>query len=130
MRLDHVNIHARDQEAVRDFLVALLGLKVGWRPKFEVPGYWLYEGEPATTAPASGTTGAVIHLWPRTSPPGAGWTDHLAFGPYGDADATREKLKKLGFAFTETPLVDTDIYQFFVTGPEGVKIELQCRRKA
>ena len=130
MRLDHVNIHARDQEAVRDFLIALLGLKVGWRPKFEVPGYWLYEGEPATSGPANGTTGAVIHLWPRTSPPGAGWTDHLAFGPYGDADATRQKLKKLGFAFTETPLVDTDIYQFFVTGPEGVKIELQCRRKA
>ena len=28
MRLDHVNIHARNQEAMRDFLVALLGLKV------------------------------------------------------------------------------------------------------
>jgi len=32
MRLDPVNIHAHDKEAVRDFLGALLGLKVGWRP--------------------------------------------------------------------------------------------------
>ena len=116
MRLDHVNIHCHDQEAVRDFLIALLGVKVGWRPGFEVPGYWLYlDDQP------------VIHTWPRSSGPGPGWVDHIAFGPFGTPDETREKLKNLGLPFSETRLPDTDIVQFFVTGPEGVKIELQCR---
>jgi catechol 2,3-dioxygenase-like lactoylglutathione lyase family enzyme len=38
MHLDHVRIACHDQEAVRDFLVALLGLRVGWRPRFSQPG--------------------------------------------------------------------------------------------
>lgn len=116
MRLDHVNIHARDQEAVRDFLIALLGLEIGWRPGFDVPGYWLYlDGQP------------VIHTWPRSSPPGAGWVDHVAFGPCGEPEAKRRELQRLGFPFRETRLPDSDIVQFFVTGPENIQIELQCR---
>jgi len=42
MRLDHVNIHVYDLAAARDFLVRLLGVEVGWRPAFKVPGDWLY----------------------------------------------------------------------------------------
>jgi len=116
MQIDHVNIHAYDQEAMRDFLVALLGLEVGWRPSFDVHGYWLYlDGR------------AVIHTWVKTSPPGPGWVDHIAFGPCGDAAAKRAELTRLGFPFSETRLRDTDIIQFFVTGPENIRIELQCR---
>ena len=116
MLLDHVNIHARDQEALRDFLIAVLGLQTGWRPGFDVPGYWLYlDGRP------------VIHTWPRTSAPGAGWVDHIAFGPCGDPATKRAELVALGLPFAETRLVDTDIVQFFITGPEGIKLELQCR---
>ena len=116
MQLDHVNIHADDREAVRDFLIALLGVEVGWRPGFKEPGYWLYlDGK------------AVLHIWPRSAPRGAGWVDHIAFGPCGDPAARRAELQRLGFPFTEARLPDTDIVQFFVTGPEGLKIELQCR---
>jgi catechol 2,3-dioxygenase-like lactoylglutathione lyase family enzyme len=116
MQLDHVNIHADDQEAMRDFFIALLGLEVGWRPSFREPGYWLYLGGRP-----------VIHLWPRSTPHGRGWVDHIAFGPCGAPAARRAALEKLGFPFTESRLPDSDIVQFFVTGPEGVKIELQCR---
>jgi len=117
MRLDHVNIHCHDHEAVRDFLVALLGLTVGPRPPFTVPGYWLYlDGQ------------AVIHTWPRSSGPGAGWVDHVAFGPCGDPDARRAELQRLGYPFSETGLPGTDVVQFFVSGPEGIRIELQCRK--
>ena len=116
MLLDHVNIHARDQEALRDFLIAVLGLQTGWRPGFDVPGYWLY---------LNGR--AVIHTWPRTSAPGAGWVDHIAFGPCGDPATKRAELMALGVPFAETRLIDTDIVQFFITGPEGIKLELQCR---
>jgi catechol 2,3-dioxygenase-like lactoylglutathione lyase family enzyme len=115
MQLDHVNIHAYDQEAVRDFLVALLGVEPGPRPPFDVPGYWLYLGGRP-----------VIHTWPKTTPRGPGWVDHVAFGPCGDPAERRAALEKLGFSFRESRLPGTDIVQFFVTGPEGIKIELQC----
>jgi len=115
MQLDHVNIHAYDQEALRDFLIAVVGLTVGPRPPFDVPGYWLYlDGKP------------VVHTWLRTTPPGPGWVDHIAFAPCGDPEAQRVRLAGLGFPFRETLLPGTATVQFFVTGPENIRIELQC----
>jgi hypothetical protein len=116
MRLDHVNIHVYDVPAARAFLVQLLGVQVGWRPSFKVQGDWLYlEGR------------AVIHTWLKDRERGMGWVDHIAFGPCGDPDTKRAELLRLGYVFSEAQLVDTDITQFFVTGPEGMKIELQCQ---
>ena len=116
MQLDHVNIHVYDLAGARDFLVSLLGVEVGWRPPFEVPGFWLYlSGRP------------VIHLWLKSQERGIGWVDHVAFGPCGDPGAKRAELQRLGFDFSEIGLVGTDIIQFFVRGPEGMRIELQCR---
>ena len=117
MRLDHVNIHVHDLAGARAFLTALLGLEVGWRPSFTTPGDWLYlDGQP------------VIHTWLKSDERGPGWIDHVAFGPCGDPDRKRAELRALGFPFREAALPDTDIVQFFVEGPEGMKIELQCRR--
>jgi catechol 2,3-dioxygenase-like lactoylglutathione lyase family enzyme len=135
MQIDHVNIHCHDHEAVRDFLIALLGLKVGWRPRFPVHGYWLYEADddsaPARNADpeASYPDGAraVIHTWPRVSPPGLGWVDHIAFRPDEPVATIRARLQQLGRPFREQTLVDTEVTQFFVTGPDDVKIELQVR---
>lgn len=119
MYLDHVNIHVYDLSAAREFLTRLLGVSVGWRPAFKVPGDWLYlDGR------------AVIHTWLKSQERGLGWVDHIAFGPCGDADAKRAELKQLGYNFTEAGLIDTDLVQFFVTGPEGMKIELQCSSTA
>jgi catechol 2,3-dioxygenase-like lactoylglutathione lyase family enzyme len=119
MQLDHVNIHVDDLAAARTFLTRLLGVTVGWRPSFKVPGDWLYlDGR------------AVIHTWQRDRERGLGWVDHIAFGPCGDPDAKRTELQRLGYAFTEARLLDTEIVQFFVSGPEGMKIELQCAGSA
>ena len=47
IRLDHINIHAEDLEAARDFLLAVLPLEQGFRPPFDFKGYWLYlDGKP------------------------------------------------------------------------------------
>lgn len=118
MQLDHVNIHVYDLHTAREFLIRLLGAEVGWRPSFKVPGDWLY---------LNGR--AVIHTWLKTEERGAGWVDHVAFGPCGDPGLKRTELQRLGYNFVEAALIDTDIIQFFVTGPEGMKIELQCKCK-
>ncbi len=117
MELNHINIRAADQEAMRDFLVLTLGLTVGPRPPFDFHGYWLYMDDQP-----------VIHLQgtdrsPTTSP--TGWIDHVAFGPFNLEEKCAE-LEKAGVAFTVAGVPGTALRQIFVNGPEGVKIELQC----
>lgn len=134
MHLDHVRIDCRDQEAVRDFFVALLALKVGWRPPFRERGYWLYlpddnspparNEDPDARYPDGAR--AAIHLWPRASGSEAGWVDHVCFRLDEDAAAIRARLERLGIAHRESRLPGTEVAQFFVTGPEGIKVEIQC----
>ena len=116
IRLDHINIHAEDLEAARDFLLAVLpDLTQGFRPPFDFKGYWLYlDGKP------------VIHMQTRAAGMGGrGWIDHLAFAPF-DFEAECKRLDALGLPYVIGGIPGTGIRQLFVTGPEGLKIELQC----
>src|SRR5689334_11746829 len=116
MRFDHLNLRPRDMEAMRDFLVAVLDLKVGWRPPFTFPGYWLYDADDRP----------VIHL----QPPGDGdqgtqpLFNHMAFGPY-DLDARQAAISALGYACKRSRIPGTGIDQLFVIGPENIRVELQ-----
>jgi catechol 2,3-dioxygenase-like lactoylglutathione lyase family enzyme len=114
IRFDHVNIRVIDQEAVRDFLCAVIGVKVGPRPPFDFHGYWLYLGDQP-----------VIHLAPRDKPGEVGWVNHIAFTGF-DFDEKSAALKAAGFAIHTQQLPDSDIRQIFVYGPESMRIELQC----
>jgi catechol 2,3-dioxygenase-like lactoylglutathione lyase family enzyme len=114
IRLDHINIRAKNQEAVRDFLVTVIGLKEGPRPPFDFHGYWLYLGDQP-----------VIHLAPRERDGEVGWVDHIAF--YGfDFEAKTAALAAAGAQFKAQTLPGTEIRQIFVRGPEGLRVELQC----
>jgi len=115
---NHVNIRVGDQEAVRDFLVAVIGLTVGSRPPFTFHGYWLYLGDLP-----------VIHLAPREAPGEIGWVNHIAFAGY-DFDSKTAELRANGFAFRVQTLPASDIRQIFVNGPEGIRVELQCAPEA
>ena len=114
IRFDHVNIRVTDQEAVRDFLVAVVGVKQGPRPNFSFPGYWLYLGDIP-----------VIHLAPRDREGSVGWVNHIAFQGF-DVDKKAAELEAAGIPFRVQHLADTDTPQIFVEGPEGVRVELQC----
>jgi catechol 2,3-dioxygenase-like lactoylglutathione lyase family enzyme len=115
IRLDHINIHAENLEAARDFLLAVLPLEQGFRPPFDFHGYWLYlDGKP------------VIHMQNRGQGMGGrGWIDHLAFAPF-DFEVERKRLDALGLPYVIGGIPGTGIRQLFVTGTEGLKIELQC----
>ena len=43
--MEHVNIRAADMEATKDFYCDVLGMRVGERPPFDFPGYWIYLGD-------------------------------------------------------------------------------------
>ena len=42
--LDHINILTKDVDKCRKFYVDGLGFEEGFRPKFDIPGLWLYLG--------------------------------------------------------------------------------------
>ncbi len=117
MIIDHVNIRPHDLEAMRDFLVAVLDLTVGDRPPFPFPGYWLYDaqGRPAIhlQPPAEGERGSQPLL------------NHIAFGPY-DHDAKLAVVTAMGWPVRLSRIPARPIRQIFVTGPEGIRVELQC----
>lgn len=119
-RLDHVNIKALDQEAMRDFLIDVLGVHEGPRPPFDFHGYWLYFDDVA-----------VIHLMGERGRGigGPGWVDHVAFGPF-DYEAKVAELTEKGHTYRTGIMPGTRLRQIFVQGPEGVRVELQCPASA
>ena len=119
MRLDHVNVRTGDLEAMRAFFEEVVGLEVGDRPPFDFPGYWLYsEGE------------AVVHLVgidASKAETSAGPVDHFAFRG-GDYATQKSAVERAGLRFRENDVPGTSIRQIFVSGPEGVRVELQFKR--
>jgi catechol 2,3-dioxygenase-like lactoylglutathione lyase family enzyme len=117
IRLDHINIHAENLDAARDFLLAVLpDLTQGFRPPFDFKGYWLYlDGKP------------LIHMQNRGAglTGGGQWIDHIAFAPF-DFAVECKRLDALAMPYVVGGIPGTGIRQLFITGPEGLKLELQC----
>lgn len=114
-RVDHVNIVTADLEATRAFFVDNLGLTVGPRPPFEIPGYWLYAGE-----------SAVVHLQVALKTVGSSVDsalNHFAFD-VDDLDAILERLRANGVAFREARVPGSAVRQAFLFDPNGVRVEL------
>jgi catechol 2,3-dioxygenase-like lactoylglutathione lyase family enzyme len=40
--MNHFTVLSDDLEATRRFYCDLFGFRVGWRPPFQFPGWWLY----------------------------------------------------------------------------------------
>lgn len=115
LAFDHFNIGTTDLVATRDFLVDLLGVVEGERPAFDFPGHWLYIGDQP-----------VIHLTLRKDKPAPGGVvDHVALAGF-DFDETRSRLDRDGYTYHATG-IPSGPRQLFVTRPDGLKVELQCR---
>jgi catechol 2,3-dioxygenase-like lactoylglutathione lyase family enzyme len=119
--LDHATLRTSDLEGTKAFFENVLGLKVGYRPNFGFPGYWLYEhGEP------------IIHLIPGNggNVDRTGETiDHVGFR-IPDYDAMRLKLEGMSFRFSRMELPELREKRLFVRTPTGILVELVYREEA
>ena len=118
--LNHFLVLAHDLEATRDFYEKVLGLRVGARPPFGFPGYWLYLGDQAVVHLAGGDRGATATA---SEAGGTGALDHIAFEASG-LEETLERLESQGIAAQRRTVPGAGLQQLFIRDPNGVKIEL------
>ncbi|MGV1793949.1 glyoxalase [Rhizobium lusitanum] len=116
--LDHVTLRTRDLEATRTFFETLLDLKVGYRPAFSFPGYWLYAGsEP------------IVHLIPARGGPvkrDGEAIDHVAFR-LDDYEGMLGKVEALRIPHSLMNLPELGERRIFVQTPTDILLELVFR---
>jgi glyoxylase I family protein len=116
--INHFNLRAPQPllNQLKDFYVNVVGMKVGWRPPFTFPGYWLYlEND------------AVLHLveTPSGSPEPsktAGTFDHVAFSCSGLKEF-EARLRDIGVVYKKASVSGTAQQQLFVRDPSGNGVE-------
>jgi catechol 2,3-dioxygenase-like lactoylglutathione lyase family enzyme len=115
--LDHFNIRTRKLDATVAFYQDILGLENGDRPNFSFPGAWMYsEGRP------------VVHLvdispTDEQQKPDSGVVHHVAFASR-DFNGMKARLSSKGMAFDTRQVPGGELWQIFVSDPNGVMIEL------
>ena len=112
--LDHINIETLKLDESIEFYHNILGLELGPRPPFDVPGAWLYVGHQA-----------IIHLVQRekviSGPTGA--IHHVALMA-SNLTATCEKLDQLEIPYRKSVVPDLGVTQLFLNDPNDVVLEL------
>ena len=133
-KLDHYSIRTLDVEASRRFYTEVMGFEVGFRPPFNFPGLWLYNGAPYPAScgvvhivgvDLSNPQGLKDYLGDRDlgSLDGTGTVDHIAFIATGLADM-RARLKRHGIEYRERTVPSLGLHQVFLEDPSRVTIEL------
>ena len=128
--LDHCSIRTVKLDQTRDFYVDVLGMADGERPDFDFPGNWLYvEGKPVVHlvgVDPDDPSGLEAYLGGSIDPSmlqGSGAFDHLAFRG-SDSQSMIDRLKAKGVKFRERQVPGMDLFQLFVSDPNGITIEL------
>lgn len=113
--LGHVTVRSADFERTERFYCDLLGMRPGPRPDIPVPGRWIYIGDDA-----------VLHVLPRGAGAAEGTggaIDHFALNAV-DLAAFEDRLTAAGQPFEVRRLANTDVWQIFLTDPDGARVEL------
>lgn len=133
-KLDHYSIRTLDIEASRRFYTEVMGFQEGFRPPFNFPGLWLYNG---TSYPQSCGVVHIIGIDPNDPQglreylgdrdldtlKGTGTVDHMAFNAT-ELPAMRERLGRHGIAYRERTVPSLGLHQVFFEDPSSVTIEL------
>ena len=129
-RMEHYLVLSDDIEKTKRFYCDALGMREGFRPKLEFPGFWLYVGDVPCIHIAEWQTYAV---WTKetgipisTKAKGTGPVDHIAFNATG-FDEMVARLESRGVRMAKNLLDEIGLRQLFLYDPNGVAIELNFR---
>ena len=125
-QLNHYFVRANDLEQTKDFYCRVLGFEVMPRPNFPFQGYWLgVNGQIQVHMGPHGIDNAhLYYLGTRddAATDQSGVVDHIAFLATEPGDFIR-RFKAIGVDYRPRALPESDLYQIFVTDPNGLTIE-------
>lgn len=130
-RLGHYSVRTAQLESSVEFYTRVLGLREGFRPPFNFPGAWLYNGDDESDfgvvhligVDERDPSGLHKYLGDKALGTGTGTLDHLAFIATGVSDF-REGLSREGVPFRERTVPGLGLHQVFFEDPSGVTIEM------
>jgi catechol 2,3-dioxygenase-like lactoylglutathione lyase family enzyme len=112
--MNHFTVLTDDLDRTRGFYVGLLGLREGARPPLGFPGAWLYAGDRP-----------VLHVIAGRALPDErrGVLDHMAFSAT-DLPGVTARLEAAGFSYDLRRQPESNVWQLFVSDPNGARVEL------
>ena len=113
--LDHINILTKDVDKCRKFYVDGLGFEEGFRPKFDIPGLWLYLGYSPVIHIIE-----IVEALPNVL--SSGCIDHIAFRAH-NFDKFTARLNKHDIKWEGREIPGMDLHQIFCHDPHGIKVE-------
>jgi catechol-2,3-dioxygenase len=117
--INHYNLRADEKtiEALKEFYIEIVGLKLGHRPPFKNGGYWLYANQKDVLHLSFSKNGIVNELNVNST------LDHIAFTCQNENMHIDLLTKKnIKFSIREVPEIGTR--QIFFKDPAGNGIEL------
>jgi catechol 2,3-dioxygenase-like lactoylglutathione lyase family enzyme len=125
--INHFLIRAADIERSKNFYVDVLGFEVAQRPDFPFPGYWLgTNGSIQVHIAQDGIENRSFYYLGTRDDAANGQTgviDHVAF-LCEDPGEFKQRLDQKGVSYRTRFLPDNQLFQLFLTDPDGVMIEL------
>jgi catechol 2,3-dioxygenase-like lactoylglutathione lyase family enzyme len=125
--INHVMIRVEDIERTKNFYVDVLGFEVAPRPNFPFPGYWLgVNGSIQVHIAQDGIDNRSFYYLGTPEDAANGQTgviDHVAFLCEDPAEF-KQRLDQRGVQYRTRFLPDNQLFQLFLTDPDGVMIEL------
>ena len=134
--IEHLLLLVDDVDATVDWFVNNIGLSRGHTPDFKVKVTWLYIEEKDVLHiahfPSEGKEKRFQDRYlggrASTEKNGTGIIDHVAFRCTGLPEMIA-KLENNKATFLQRQANDGDLYQLFITGPNGMRVELNFDAK-
>ncbi|MBI36615.1 MAG: hypothetical protein CL568_03415 [Alphaproteobacteria bacterium] len=129
--IEHLLLLVNDVETTANWFIENIGLEQGYTPDFKVKVVWLYIGNRdvlhIAQSPVEGKEKRFQdrYLGGRLSEQntGTGIIDHVAFRCTGLPEMIG-RLERNGVKFLQRQANAGDLYQLFLTGPDGMRVEL------
>lgn len=127
--LHHFTIRPQDMETTKNFYEKIINLKIGYRPPFDFPGYWLYLDDiPVVHLVGDGAPLNAYfndHDGLKLDTSGGGAIDHIAFlCPPEEFEPMLSLLKNDNVDHLNTIVPNLGLRQIFLKDPDGIRIEL------